>query len=150
MIIDNSLYMMKIGGRPNDGAAWSTLWDVATHYSSSIDLGITTNRSIANAGYWVWRQGAAATFTAGGSMEIALACSAAAAMGTDTVLWTSGVIAVATWAALLTINTLIYAIKVPQNIPLRYLAVRWINTTQAQTAGTADIYITPNAPYPLI
>lgn len=148
MIIDNSLYLMKIGGRPNDATAWSALWAATTNYSSSIDLGSTTNRSIAEGGYLVWRQGTAVAVAAGGTTQIQLVCSAAATMGTDTVLWDNGTLTEAVAEALLLGNTIIYVVKIPPNIPLRYLAVAWILAVGAWTAGTADIFITPNAPYP--
>ncbi len=148
MIIDNALYMMKIGGRPCDTAAWSTLWAVATNYSSSIDMTTVTNRSIADAGYWVWRQGAAETMTATGTLNVQLLCSAAAALGTDTVLWETGVMVHATIIAKMLINTIVWVVKIPPVIPLRYLGTAWVVGTDAMETTTADIFITPNAPYP--
>ena len=148
MIIDNNVYLMKIGGRPNDSTAWSSLWAVATNYSSSYDLGSTTNRSIAEGGYLVWRQGAAETMTATGTLNVQLVCSAAAALGTNTILWETGVMVHATIVAKMLINTIVWVVKIPPNIPLQYLGVAWVVGTDAMETTTADIYITPNAPYP--
>jgi hypothetical protein len=148
MIIDNSLYLMKIGGRPNDSTAWTSLWAAATNYSSSIDLTTTANRVIANGGYLVWRTGTAFTITATGTMEVQIVCSAAAALGTDTVLWSSGAMTHDAVEALYTANTIIWVIKLPRKFPLRYLGVAWVIGTDHLDTGTADIFITPNAPYP--
>jgi len=146
MIIDNSLYLMKIGGRPNDATAWTSLWAITTNYSSSIDLTTTANRVIADGGYLVWRQGTAAAVATGGTTTIQLVCSAAATLGTDTVLhevaWTHD-----TCEAQFLINTIVFVWKLPRHFPLRYLGVAWVLGAAAWTAGTADIFITPNAPY---
>jgi len=149
MIIDNSLYLMKIGGRPNDATAWLSLWATTTNYSSSIDLGSTTNRSIAQGGYLVWRQGTAAAVAAGGTTTISLVCSAAATLGTDTKLITRAWTETECEAGFL-IDTMVFVWKIPANIPLRYLGVMWVLAVGAWTAGTADIFITPNAPYPTL
>jgi hypothetical protein len=149
MIIDNSLYLMKIGGRPNDSTAWSSLWAHTTQaYSSSIDLTTTANRVIANGGYVVFRIGTAFA-QASGSSEWKIMCSAAATMGTDTVIWSSGAVAFGTMAAY-TLNSIPWVVKLPRLFPLRYLAVGWYPTTAAFTAGTMDIFISPNAPYPAV
>lgn len=148
MIIDNNLYLMKIGGRPNDATAWSDLWAVTTNISSTIDLS-TSNRSIIEAGFLVWRQGTAAAVAAGGTTTISLICSAAATGGTPTKLITLAYTEAECEAAFLT-NTIVFVWKIPQNIPLRYLGVQWVMGTGAWTAGTADIFITPNAPYPAL
>lgn len=144
MIIDNNLYMMKIGGRPNDATAWSSLWAATTNISSMIDL-VSTNRSIAEGGYLVWRQGTAAAVAAGGTTTISLFCSAAATGGTPTTLitrvWTE-----AECEAQFLANTIVFVWKIPQNVPLRYLGVQWVLGVDAWTAGTADVFITPNAP----
>ncbi len=147
MFIDNNLYVMKIGGRPKDSTAWSSLWAVGTNYSDSIDLGSTTNRSIAEGGYMVWRQGAAETMAATGTLQIQLVCSAAATLGTDTVLWATAVLTHAQIIAAMLINTIVWVVKVPQNIPLRYLGVAWVVAADAMETTTADIFFTPNAPY---
>jgi len=147
MIIDNSLYLMKIGGRPNDSTAWSSLWAHTTQgYSSTIDLTTTANRVIAEGGYVVFRVGTAFAQAANTS-EWIIACSAAATMGTDTVIWSSGDVdhaVLAAWA----VNSIPWVVKLPRKFPLRYLGVGWYPTTSAFTAGTMDIFIAPNAPYP--
>jgi hypothetical protein len=148
MIIDNNTYLMKIGGRPCDSTAWSSLWAATTNYSASYDLGSTTNRSIAEGGYLVWRQGAAETMTATGTVNVQLVCSAAAALGTDTILWETGVMVHATIIAKMLANTIVWVVKIPRNIPLRYLGVAWVVGTDAMETTTADIFITPDAPYP--
>jgi hypothetical protein len=145
MIIDNNNYFMKIGGRPNDSTAWGFLYAHTTQaYGSTIDLGVTANRSIAEGGYVVFRIGAAFS-QASGSSEWIVACSAAATMGTDTVLWSSGTVAFGTLAAL-TLNSIAWVVKLPRKLPLRYLGVGWYPTTAAFTTGTMDIFISPNAP----
>jgi len=148
MILDKNLYLMTADGRPNDSTAWSSLWGVTTNYSSSIDMASTTNRSIAEGGYLVWQQIAAETMAATGTMQVQLVCSAAATLGTDTVLWGTSVMVHATIVALLLANTIIWVVKIPQNIPLRYLGVAWIVGTDVMETTTANIYITPNVPYP--
>ncbi len=146
MIIDNNLYLMKIGGRPNDSTAWASLWAATTNYSSSIDLTTTANRRIAQAGYLVWRQGTAVAVAAGGTTSIRLVCSAAATMGTDTIMIQRDFTHDQAEAALL-INTIVFCWKIPWPMPLRYMAVAWVLAVDAWTAGTADIFITPDAPY---
>jgi hypothetical protein len=140
---------MKIGGRPNDSTAWSSLWAATANYSSSYDLASTTNRSIAEGGYVVFRIGAAFSQAHDGGSHWSIVCSAAATMGTDTVLWDSGDIDHATMAAY-TLNSILWVIKLPPVIPLRYLAALWTPDTTAFTTGTMDIFIAPNAPYPAL
>ena len=146
MFIDNSLYLMKIGGRPNDATAWSDLWAATTNYSSSINLTTVSNRVIAEGGYLVWRQGTAAAVAAGGTTSIRLVCSAAATLGTDTIIAQQDYTHDQVEAQFLT-NTIVFAWKLPRLFPLQYLGVAWILGVDAWTAGTADIFITPNAPY---
>jgi hypothetical protein len=147
MIIDNSLYLMKVGGRPNDSTAWSSLWAHTTQgYSSSIDLTTTANRNIAEGGYMVFRIGTAFA-QASGSSEWKILVSAAATMGTDTVLWSSGTVAYGTLVGY-GANAIPWVIKLPRTFPLRYLGVGWYPTTAAFTAGTMDIFISPDVPYP--
>jgi hypothetical protein len=145
MILDNNLYLMKIGGRPNDTAAWSTLWAATANYSSSIDLTTTSNRVIAEAGYMVFRVGDAFAQAANDSTW-QIVCSASATMTTDTVMWTSGTVAntvAAAWVA----NSIVWVIKLGPKFPLRYLGVLWTPATSAFTSGTMDIFITTDAPY---
>ena len=147
MIIDNSLYFMKIGGRPNDSTAWSDLWAHTTQgYGSTIDVTTTANRVVAQGGYVVFRVGTAFS-QASGSSEWIVACSASATMTTDTVIWSSGTVAFGTLAAFAA-NSIPWVVKLPRKFPLRYLGVGWYPTTAAFTAGTMDIFISPNAPYP--
>jgi len=150
MIIDNSLYLMKVGGRPNDSTAWADLWAHTTQgYSSTIDLTTTANRVIAQGGYVVFRAGDAFAQADTGSSEWIVACSALATMTTDTVIWSSGSIDHADLVIATTgPNKIVWVVKLPRKFPLRYLAAGWYPTTTAFTAGTMDIYITPNAPYP--
>jgi hypothetical protein len=149
MIIDNNVYLMKIGGRPNDATAWSSLWAHTTQgYSSSIDLATTANRVIAEGGYVVFRTGDAYAQASGSSVWM-LACSAAATMGTDTVIWSSGTVAYGTLVGY-GANAIIWVVKLPRQFPLRYLAAGWYPNTAAFTAGTMDIFIVPNVPYPAV
>jgi hypothetical protein len=146
MIIDNSLYLMKIGGRPNDSTAWASLWAATANYSSSIDMTTTANRVIAKGGYVVFRVGTAFAQAANDSVW-QIVSAAAATMTTDTVLWSSGTVANTTLAAFAA-NSIPWVVKLPRKIPLRYLAILWTPATSAFTAGTMDIFISPNAPYP--
>ena len=148
MIIDNNIYLMKIGGRPGDKAAWSDMDEEGTWYTDSYDLGSTTNRSIAEGGYIVWRTGTAWLNATSATIEIQLVCSAAAAGGTDTVLCSTGLLAHDASEAKLALNSILFAWKIPQNIPLQYLLVAWTIAAAHFTAGTADVFVTPNAPYP--
>jgi hypothetical protein len=148
MYVDNNLYLMKTGGRPCDNETWANLYAATTNYSASIDLAMGANRVIAEAGYLVWRQGVAETMTATGTMEVQLVSSAAAALGSDTILWSTGVMVHATIVATFLINTIVYVIKMPRKIPLRYFGVAWVVGTDVMETTTADIFITPNAPYP--
>jgi hypothetical protein len=146
MIIDNNQYLMKIGGRPNDGTAWSALWAATTNYSSSMDMATTSNRVIAEGGYMVFRVGGVFAQAHDGGSHWQIICSAAATMGTNTVLWDSGDLdhtIAAAWVA----DTYIWAIPLPEKFPLRYLAVAWIPDTTAFTSGTMDIFIAKNRPY---
>lgn len=145
MYMDNDLFIMKVAGRPGDSTAWSSLWAATTNTSDSIDLGLTVNRSIAEGGYVVWRQDTAAAVAAGGTTTISLICSAAATLGSATLLHTKA------WThdeceAAFTKDTIVFAWKIPQNIPLRYLGVQWVLAVGAWTAGTADIFITRDVP----
>jgi len=149
MIIDNNQFLMKIGGRPGDSTAWSSLWAHTTQgYSDTYDLATTANRNIAAGGHVVFRVGTAFA-QASGSSEWIIAVSAAATMGTDTVLWSSGTVAFGTLAGF-ALNSIPWVIKLPRTFPLRYLGVGWYPTTAAFTAGTMDIFITGDAPYPQV
>jgi hypothetical protein len=85
---------------------------------------------------------------AGGTLNVQLVCSAAAALGTDTILWETGVMVHDTVIAKMLANTIVWVVKIPPNIPLRYLGVAWVVGTAVMETTTADIFITPNAPYP--
>jgi hypothetical protein len=145
MLIDNSLYMMKVGGRPNDSTAWSSLWAVTANYSSSIDLTQVTNRQIAAGGYVVFRIGTAFAQAANDSTW-QIVNSAAATLGTDTVLWSSGTVTNTILVHGAVGNWIPWVVPLPRKFPLRYLGVLWTPATSAFTAGTMDIFITPNAP----
>jgi hypothetical protein len=145
MIIDNNNYLMKIGGRPNDATAWSALWAATANYSSSYDLATTSNRVIEDLGYMVFRVGTAFSQAANDSVW-SIVCSAAATLGTDTVIWTSGTLDHADLAAYAA-NSIPWVVKLPRKFPLRYLGVLWTPATSAFTTGTMDIFITKNVPY---
>lgn len=147
MLIDNNCYLMKIGGRPKDSTAWASLWGIGANYSDTYDTAKEKDWSVGEGGYMVWRQGTAALVAAGGTTEITLVTSASAALTAPTVLWSSGVLTHNITEAAFLINTIVYVAKIPPSISLRYLGVCWTIAVAAWTAGTADIFITPNAPY---
>ena len=147
MIIDNNCYLMKIGGRPKDSTAWASLWGIGQHFSDSYDTAMEKDWSVAEGGYMVWRQGTAAVVAAGGTTVISLVTSASAAMTAPTVLWATQTLTHDITEAAFKINTIVYVAKIPPSVSLRFLAVSWTMAAAAWTAGTADIFITPNAPY---
>jgi hypothetical protein len=102
---------------------------------------------IAEAGYIVFRIGDAFA-QASGSSEWTIGCGAAATAAA-TVLWSSGTVAYGTLVGL-GANVVAWVVKIPRKITLRYLGVGWYPTTAAFTAGTMDIFITPDAPYPAV
>jgi hypothetical protein len=147
MFVDNNCYLMKIGGRPKDSTAWTAMWAIGTYYSDSYDLYQDKNRTIAKGGYMVWRQGTAAAVAAGGTTVISLVTSASAALTAPTVLWTTVTLTHDVTEAAFKANKLVYAVKLPRRLSLRYVGVCWTLAVAAWTAGTADIFLTPNAPY---
>jgi len=81
------------------------------------------------------------------SLLIDLVTSAAEALTTPTVEWSSGTQA---WAAVdaWTANSNIYAVPIPPRMNLRYLGVKF-TASATFTGGSLRAYITPNAPFRL-
>ena len=82
----------------------------------------------------------------GGTLNIQLVASAAAALTTPTVMWSTGVLTNATIVAY-TANSTLYKIRVPQEIPLRYVGILFTIATAVWTAGSLRAFLTPQAPY---
>jgi len=95
--------------------------------------------------FLVFRIGTAIVSAGGGTLEIKLVTSAAAGLGTPTVLWSSGVLANATIVAW-TADSLIYLVRVPPVITLQYLGMIYTIGTAVFTAGTWDAFLTPDIP----
>ena len=103
-----------------------------------VDKNIITN------GYLVFQIVVAIT-AATETLQIDLVCSAAAALTTPTILWGTGVLATATieaWEA----NSIVYVVKIPPNIPLRYLGMSYTIAADDFDTGSWNCFITPNAP----
>ena len=82
----------------------------------------------------------------GGTLDIQLVNSAAAGLGTPTILWSSGVLtnaAIVAWTA----NTTLYKIRIPSDMPLRYLGILWVIGTAVWTAGSLRAFLSPQTPY---
>ena len=82
----------------------------------------------------------------GGTWQIDLVSSAAEALSTPTIAWSSGLLANATIVAYAA-NSIIYALQIPPRFPLRYVGVRYTIATDVWTAGSFCSWLTPNAPY---
>ena len=145
MYIDNNTYFIKTGGLAA-GTAWSTLWAIATNISDVVDLTQVANRRIVQ-GLWFCIQVGTAYAQAGGSSTWSLVTSAAVGLGTPTVLNTTGSITFTQLVAVGSNNFLLYA-PVPPVFALRYMGVSWTPVTNAFTAGTANIFLTPQVPVP--
>ena len=147
MYVDKSLYFIDTVGLAA-GTAWGTLWAHTTsNISDTIDLLDTANRRICAGGNLIISCTTQPAQAAGGTTRFSLLNSAAAGLGTNTVLWTSGEIddlVVAAYVA----NTIIYTVKMPMEFPLRYIGMEFYFTTTAWTAGTLECYIAPDSPIP--
>jgi len=119
---------------------------VDTHNSDNVYDMTIVDKNILKAGVLVFQIETAIVSAGGGTLNIQLVCSAAAALTTPTVLWSTGVLANATIVAW-TANSTIYKVKVPANIPLRYLGMQYIIGTAVFTAGAWRCFITPDAPH---
>ena len=147
MYVDKSLFFIDTVGLAA-GTAWSTLWAHTTsNISDTIDLLDTANRRICAGGYLVIQVGTQPAQAATGTTRFSLLNSAAAGLGTNTVLWTSGEIDDAVVSAYVASST-IYTVKMPMEFPLRYIGMEFYFTTTAWTAGTLNCFITPDAPIP--
>jgi len=146
MHIDNNNYFIKTTGMAA-GTLWSTLWAIATNIGDVIDLTSVTNRSIAESGYLVISTGTAFAQASGTSVW-SLVCATAATLATPTVLWS----VTPTFSQLVAFgaNAIAWVVKIPPNIPLQFLGVSWAPVAAAFTAGTANIFITSQAPYPAL
>ncbi len=84
---------------------------------------------------------AALVSAAGGTILIELVCSAATALSTPTVLWSSSVVSNAVmvaWSA----NSLPFQVPVPPRIPLRYLGMSYTIADFDLTAGSWNAWLT--------
>ena len=147
MYVDKNLYFINRVGLADGTTLWATLWaHTTTNIGDVIDLEQVTNRRIAEGGYVVW-QCHTVPLQAANDTTFKVVCSAAVGLGTPTVLWEANAIDHAVLAAW-TVDSIIWVVKLPNQIPLRYLGVSWYPTTTAWTAGEMDIYLTPEVPVP--
>jgi hypothetical protein len=137
--VDNNTYFMKSTGTAA-GAAWTTLWAAAANTFDQIDMTTVVNRHILEGGFCVWQVVATPT-QAANSTTFHFGCAATAVYPT-TMFWTAAAVAFGTLSAW-PVNTIIYVIKLPAVIPLRYLSVGITPLTSAWTTGTMNIYMTP-------
>jgi len=98
-------------------------------------------------GLWFVIQVGTAFAQAGGTSTWSLVTSAAVGLGTPTTLVTTGSIANTILVAVGSNAALLY-VPVPPVFALRYMGVSWTPVTNAFTAGTANIFLTPQAPVP--
>ena len=96
--------------------------------------------------FFVFRIKAAIVSAGGGTISITLVTSAAVGLGTNQILWGSGVIG-NTIAVAWTANSIVYAVRVPPVMLLRYMGVAYVIGTADLTAGTWDAFLTPDAPF---
>ncbi len=82
----------------------------------------------------------------GGTMEFSLRASAAAALTAPTTLWSSGLVSNAVIVAY-TANSLIYKVKLPPLIPLRYIGLNYEIATAVLTAGSWVAFLTPDTEF---
>ena len=82
----------------------------------------------------------------GGTLTIDLVSSAATALTTPTILWSSGLLANATIVAWTAYST-IFAVRVHLETELRYLGMNYTIGTASLTAGSWIAFLTPLAPY---
>lgn len=121
---------------------------VTTHVSDNVvDLGVA-GRRIIDPLWYVFRIDTAIVSAGGGTLQIQIVTSAAAALTAATVLWDSGTISNATitaWA----INTIPYVIPVTYNgTLLRYFGAIYTIGTDVFTAGKWDLLQVINPPWP--
>ncbi len=82
----------------------------------------------------------------GGTLQFSLRASAAAALSTPTILWDSGIVPNATIVAY-SANSLIYKVKLPPLIPLRYIGINYEIATAVLTAGSWVAFLTPDTEF---
>ena len=82
----------------------------------------------------------------GGTLTISLVTSAAEALTTPTILWSSGLLANATIVAYTAYST-IFTVGINLTSALRYLGVNYTIGTADLTAGSWIAFLTPDAPF---
>jgi hypothetical protein len=145
MYVDSQLSFNTVSDNVMTAQAETT---VATHNSDNvIDITSTAGRHFLEPMYFVFQIETAIVSAGGGTLDIQLVCSAAAALTSPTVLWSSGVVANATIVAW-TANSTVYVVKAPPipNVSLRYVGVLYIIGTAVFSAGDWRAFLTPNAP----
>lgn len=141
MIIDKSLILA-------DALAASVWGNAGTYYGTGcIDL-TKTKTQIHDGAYFVVRMGAAAA--TGTSLNFSLITSTAPITDTDGT-GVAGAVVVATSGAIvtasLTANTVVWAVKIPNTISGRYLALKIVSIESTDfDAGTIDAFITDELP----
>lgn len=135
-------------GRLSDAQAETT---VTTHISDNVvDLG-AAGRRIVDPLYYFFRITTAIVSAGGGTLQIQLVTSAAAGLGTPTVIWDSGVIPNATIVAW-TVNSMPYP-RIPvvySGELLRYFGAIYTIGTDVFTAGAWDLDQVVDMPVPAI
>ncbi len=118
----------------------------ATHISDHVYDLTHKPRNVIEGMYFTLRISTAIVSAGGGTFTVDLVTSAAAGLSTPQVLHSSGLISNATLVAYAA-NTVVYAVRVPPVMLLRYMGVRYTIATAVFTAGAWDTYLTPLAPY---
>ena len=143
MYIDADLSLCTVANNVLTPQAETT---VNVHVSTNVIDLTKWPRDIINQLYFVFQCAVVPISAGGGTLEIKLVTSAAAGLGTPTVMWDSGIIASATivaWVA----NSTIYAFKIPAHMALRYLGATYEIATNVLTAGSWRAFFTVDAPY---
>ena len=114
---------------------------VSTNVIDTTAVPLNLNRPL----YFVFQCEVVPISAGGGTLLIELGNSAAAAMSTDTVIWSSGIIinsVITAWVA----QTTIYVVPVQGPFALRYVGVTYTIGTAVLTAGSWRAFLTPDAP----
>lgn len=143
MIIDADLSLCVVANNVLTAQAETT---VAVHPSDNVVDLTKWPRNIIDQLYFVFQCEEVPISAGGGTLEIKLVTSAAAGLGTPTVMWDSGILAnaaIVAWVA----NSTIFAFKIPAALALRYLGATYEIATDVFTAGTWRAFFTVDAPY---
>ena len=118
----------------------------AAHISDNVIDVTKIPRSIYNSLFLVIQIVVVPVSAGGGTLTIDFDSSAAEALTAPTTLWSSGLLANATIVAY-TANSLIYKVKLPPRIPLRYIGLTYTIATANFTAGSWVAFLTPDTEF---